>query len=304
MSALLDDIINLAIDGQQPLTDILRKCLLLAHELKNDQLKAWANQELNGYESGENIPDYRIIPAPAKGNFIGPFYAQYNDHIIPSVMLEKNHREFAERVYLLQSVSAYVDVLKERDANPTGGSLIYPWNANMIAYYQDKLMRGGFICHSAWQEIPSSAIAEVLDTIRNRTLNMALQIKDELGTSYTNLRNIESGETATKIQSIIFQNTGGNTTVAFDQGTVSQRQIVINAGDRQALDEALTGAGMEKQDLQALTQAIEHDGDKPGNKVHEWIKENASKVLSGGVKVGTHIGQEILTAWIRAHYGI
>jgi len=306
MSALLDDITNLAIDGEQPLPDILRKCLLLGHELKNDQLKTWANQELNGYESGQDVPEYRIIPASAKGNFIGPFHAQYNSHVIPSVALEKNHREFAERVYLRQSVSAYVDVLKARDANPTGGSISFPWNANMIVYYQDKLMEGGFICHAAWQEISAGALAEVLDTVRNRTLNMALQIKDELGSSYTNLRNIESGETATKIQSIIFQNTGGNTTVAFGQAKVdaSQHQIVITVGDRQALDEALTGAGLEKQDLDTLTEAIEGDGDKPGNKVHEWIKKNASKVLSGGVKVGTHIGQEILTAWIKAHYGI
>src|SRR5260221_10456243 len=114
MSALLDDIINLAIEGKQPLPDILRKCLLLAHELKNDQLKTWANQELNGYEFGKDVPEYRIVPAPAKGNFIGPLYAQYNSHLIPSLVLEERHREFAEKVYLLQSVTAYVDVLKER----------------------------------------------------------------------------------------------------------------------------------------------------------------------------------------------
>jgi hypothetical protein len=306
MSALLDDIINLAIDGKQPLLDILRKCLLLGHELKNDRLKTWANQELNGYEFGKDVPEYRIIPAPARGNFIGPFRAQYNGHVIPSVVLEEEHREFAERVYLLQSVSAYVDVLKERDAKPSGGSLSFPWNANMVAYYQDKLMQGGFICHAAWQDVPASAVAEVLDTIRNRTLNMALQIKDELGTSYTNLRNIEPGETATKIQGIIFQNTGGNTTVAFGQANVdaSQHQIVINVGDREALDKALTGAGLEKQDLDTLTESIKADGDKPGNTVNEWIRKNASKIVSGGVKVGTHIGQEILTAWIKAHYGI
>jgi len=306
MSALLDDIISLAIDGKQPLPDILRKCLLLGHELKNDQLKTWANQELNGYEFGEDVPEYRIIPAPAKGNFIGPLYAQYNRHVIPSVVLEKKHREFAERVYLLQSVSAFVDVLKERDANPSGSSLSFPWNANMVAYYQDKLMQGGFICHSAWQEISASAVAEVLDTIRNRTLNMALQIKDELGTSYISLSKLEPGETATKIQSIIFQNTGGNTTVAFGQANVdaSQHQTVITVGDRHALDKALTSAGLEKQDLDTLTDAIDADGDKPGNKVNEWIRTNASKVLSGGVKVGTHIGQEILTAWIKAHCGM
>ena len=167
-------------------------------------------------------------------------------------------------------------------------------------------MQGGFICHAAWQEISASAVAEMLDTIRNRTLNMALQIKDELGTSYTNPSNIEPGETATKIQSIIFQNTGGNTTVAFGHANVdaSQHQIVITVGDRQGLDKALASAGLEKQDLDTLTDAIKADGDEPRNKVNEWIRMNASKVLSGGVKVGTHIGQEILTAWIKAHYGI
>jgi hypothetical protein len=305
MSALLDDIINLAIDGNHPLPDILRKCLLLGHELKNDRLKAWANQELNGYEFGKDVPEYRIFPAQAKGNFMGPFHAQYPRHLIPSIVLEDEHRDFAERVYLLQSVSAYADLLKERERKPSSGVLSFPWNANMVAYYQEKLIQG-FICHAAWQEASTSAVAEMLDTIRNRTLNMALQIKDELGTSYTNLSSIGPGETATKIQSIIFQNTGGNTTVAFGKANVdaSQHQVVIAVGDRQALDKALTAAGLEKEDLDALTQAIEGDGEKPGNKVHEWIKRNASKVLSGGAKVGTHIRQEILTAWIKAHCGI
>jgi hypothetical protein len=305
MSALLDDIINLAVDGKQPLPDILRKCLLLGHELKNDQLRAWANQELNGYESGKDVPEYRIIPALARGNFIGPFYAQYNRHLIPSVVLEERHREFAERVYLMQSVSAYADVLKERDAKSSGGVLTFDWNPNMVGYYQEKLMQGGFICHAAWQEIPVSALAEMLDTIRNRTLNMALQIKDELGTSYISLRKIDSSETETKIQSIIFQNTGGNTNVAFGQANVdASDQTALTVGDRKALDKVLTNAGLETQDLEALTDAVQADGGKPGNKIGEWIKQNASKVFSGGVRVGTHIGQEILTAWIKAHYGI
>jgi hypothetical protein len=88
MSALLDDIINAAIDGKQPLPDILRKCLLLGHELKNDRLKEWANQELNGYTSAKDVPGYRIVSALAKGDFVGPFHAQYRHHLmIPSVAL-------------------------------------------------------------------------------------------------------------------------------------------------------------------------------------------------------------------------
>jgi hypothetical protein len=302
MSALLDDIINLAIDGKQPLTEILRKVLLLGYELKNDQLKTWANQELNGYDHGRNVPNYRIVPAPAKGDFLGPFNAQFNNHIIPPVAMDEQHRKFAESVYLIQSVSAYEDVIKK----PKGRAvLMFPWPSDLVVYYQEKLMHNGFICHSAWQEISESALVEVLDAVRNRTLNMALQLKDELATSYADLRNAKSQETETNIHNIIFQNTGGNTTVAFGIVDASgQGQTVIAVGDKKALDAALTHAGLTKPELDALTNAIKADGARPGHKVTEWIKENASKVLTGGVKVGTKIGSEILTAWIKQHYGL
>lgn len=306
MSALLDDIINAAVDSKQPLPDILRKCLLLGHELKNERLKEWANQELNGYKSGEDVPDYRIIPAMAKGNFYGPFQAAYLNHPIPSLILQEEHRRFAEKVYLVQSVSAYADVLK--DPEPSRSVVHFNWDPNLVTYYQSRLMKQGFNLHAAWQEVPANAIAEMLDTVRNRTLNMALQIKDELGTSYTDLRKINSIEKQAGIQNIIFQNTGGSTNVAFGEASVNasgQVQVVINQGDRKALDEVLSRAGVDAVALQKLTQAIQGDGGKsPGSNVGKWIKENAGKVLSGGVKVGVSIGQQLLTGWLKQHYGI
>jgi len=73
-------------------------------------------------------------------------------------MLEEEHKEFAERVHLAQSVSAYADVLK--DDSPSRGLMRFNWDPNMVVYYQSRLMTGGFNLHSAWQEIPGSAIAE------------------------------------------------------------------------------------------------------------------------------------------------
>ena len=46
---LVNEIIEMAADGKRPVADALRKCLILSFELKNDRLKAWANQELSGY---------------------------------------------------------------------------------------------------------------------------------------------------------------------------------------------------------------------------------------------------------------
>ncbi len=302
MSVLLDDIINLAIDGKQPLPDILRKCLLLGHELKNERLKEWANQELSGYKSPADIPDYRHMQGIAKGHFMGAYGGDIKNYPIPPAALEEEHRHWAREVYLPHGVSAYEEILKA--SNET--TITFPWPGDMVLYYQQKFLDGyGLV--SAWLVVSKIAFVEMLDTIRNRTVNMALQLKDELGTSYADLRKIESKEMQANIQNIIFQNTGGNTNVAFAQANLDasgQSQTVIAVGDRQALDRILSSAGLDKSDLDSLTEAIQVDGKKPGNKVREWVKEKGSKVLSGGIKVGTKIGSEILTAWLKQHYGL
>jgi hypothetical protein len=61
MPALLDEIIEAATDGEQPLTDVLRKCLRLGHALKSERLKSWASQELNGYSDGETVDSVREL---------------------------------------------------------------------------------------------------------------------------------------------------------------------------------------------------------------------------------------------------
>jgi hypothetical protein len=305
MSALLDDIIRLAVDGEHSLPDLLRKCLLLAHELKNERLKEWANRELNGYKSGkDDIPEYRVVNGHASGDFFGPFNSRFPSHIIPPMALEEQHRERARTVRLDQSVSAYASLVASAELSK--GRLVFSWPADMVVHYQEKLLNG-YICHSAWQEVPLNALVELLDTIRNRTLNMALEIKDELGTSYADLRQANVSESDAKIQSIIFQNTGGNTNVSFDQSRLNvtdQIQQVLTAGDTKALDRLLTTAGLEQSDVHTLIEAMKIDGTQPRNKVGDWIRNNGPKVLAGGVKIGSKIGSEILAAWIKQYYGL
>jgi hypothetical protein len=64
---LLDDIIDLATNTGQSITVLLRKCIVLAHQIKNDRLKTWANKELNGYGDEDVLPDYRVISARRQG---------------------------------------------------------------------------------------------------------------------------------------------------------------------------------------------------------------------------------------------
>jgi hypothetical protein len=45
----IDEVIATAADDKQPVSNVLRKCLILAFELKNEKLKTWVEKELNGF---------------------------------------------------------------------------------------------------------------------------------------------------------------------------------------------------------------------------------------------------------------
>src|SRR5206468_7924169 len=50
---------------------LLRQCILFANELKNPRLRTWAMQELNGYPTPKDVPEYRIVNSGAIENFDG-----------------------------------------------------------------------------------------------------------------------------------------------------------------------------------------------------------------------------------------
>jgi hypothetical protein len=67
MSALLKEIQADAIDTKVSISNVLRKCAVLASQLKNNELRDWAFKELNGYPDTD-IPPYRVVPAAAQAH--------------------------------------------------------------------------------------------------------------------------------------------------------------------------------------------------------------------------------------------
>jgi len=133
---LLDEIIDLASSEKGSVATLLRKCLVLAHALKNDRLKVWAEHELNGYDPTDGaIPKYRKAAAPAKGFFVGSFGVQINNQPIPPAMLKERDRHFAESVVLSQPIASYENV--EGDSR-----FVFEWPANLTVLYQRQFFRG------------------------------------------------------------------------------------------------------------------------------------------------------------------
>jgi len=180
---LLDKIIDLATDTDKPLSVLLRQCIILGHELNNAPLKDWANQELKGYSDEKKMPDYRIMWAGATGRFSAGYYFPTITRGIPVSAMEERHRRAAQTVNLGEPISAYETHLRVGKGN----CLSYIWGADMVVHYQGEFIEGHVLV-AAWQEVPVSAIAGMLDTIRTRVLNLALDIKKEIGESDADLK--------------------------------------------------------------------------------------------------------------------
>ena len=300
---LLDDIVELATDNKQPITTLLRKCIVLAHQLKNERLKTWANEELNGYSSIDKLPEYRTLPAAATGLFIGPGWARFQQGI-PSAVLEKHHRKFAEIVYVAQPVGTLEDTLRSGSES----NLSFPWSANLVAYYQDKL-QSGWQLFSAHQTVPKSTIAGIIDTVRTRVLNMALEIQSEVGEKDEDLKQITAEESKMVDQTIVNNIYGGNVYLSSGSSTmtattIQQQQQNIIAGDWEHLAKVLRSAGISEHELNELSTAVKGDGKTMGARVKDWIEKTAPKVLSSGVKVGVAVGQSLLLEYLKQYYGL
>lgn len=303
---ILDDIIALATDNTASLAVVLRKCLVLAHVLKNDRLKLWAQSELNGYEPDAEVPDYRKSAAGAKGNFMGSFGSVLNNFVIPPQLLDEADRRHGQYVLLNQAVAAYEDLLR---LPAVKGTLTLHWSNAMIGYYMDRLpMSAGLQLVDAWQEIPRSAITQLLDTVRNRALSLALELKDDVGDDDTALKQLSQTSTEKVERTVVQQIFQGTVYLASGNASMQVQNNTLTPRDWNQLAKILNDAGIAPTAVEELSKEIAADktpsGSPLGTRVLDWIKKQAPNVVSGGVKIGASVGQSLLTEYLKQHYGI
>ena len=170
---LLQDIIDGCVNHSLSLDETLMKCKILAYRLKNTELVNWVNNEINGYETKDNFPSYRIIQVHSKGNFKYPTMLIENQNI-PSIAISEKYREYVNTCYISRGVSALEHLLR----NSTSNILYANWDHNLILLEGKKIYKHA-TCSDAWQEIPTSAITEILEKVRNIILDFCLKINQE-----------------------------------------------------------------------------------------------------------------------------
>jgi hypothetical protein len=144
-----------------------------AVRLGNENFKNWVDQELNGYNNIDNLPDYRILSVDSKGYFSGASRILKNADI-PLLCIPEQLRETFSTAYCAEPISAYESFLKSSE----GDSFQQKWSPDFVALYGKEIIQN-MTCMSAWKVIPYGSIVSLVDSVRNRVLNFVLEIESE-----------------------------------------------------------------------------------------------------------------------------
>lgn len=166
--------------------------------------------------------------------------------------------------------------------------------------YHDKLI-DGYDLVTAWQEIPNSAITGLIDTVRNRVLRFALEIRDQLGGVGDTPAQLPPARVDQAVTNYIL---GGTNVIAGVAHHFAQaRDIQVIKNDSESLAAALTQIGLEGPQVAELQLALAGDAEDAkaptlGQRTIGWIASAAQGAGKAGLKVGTEVTTRLILSYL------
>ena len=163
MSSLVRELQRDALDNSIPASSILRKALVVARKLSNEEFKVWCEMELKGYTDGKEIPQYRFVETELKAR--NPVLG-----LIPVMMPPQMADVFARK-----AISQPIAEIEDLCANPTSeGFMIIPVPKSI----EGTLVR---MLNGYYPVVVASraAFMGILDAVRNIVLDWALKLEEQ-----------------------------------------------------------------------------------------------------------------------------
>jgi len=286
--SLLQDIIGEATAKSGDVPRMLRLCLVLAKRLQHQPLEEWVRYELEGYPVDVGLPAYRRFRCRNRGVFENNGKRMTLD-IAMSVLPEALH-PYYQKADVHDGVGELVDLLARTTANGDGALQIH-WPVELAVHYGSEMTENAQ-CVKAWKEISAAALAGMIDQVKTRVLDFALEIEavaptagDIAGTDPSvkeeKMTQIFNTTIAGPVQNIANGNTNVTQHARFD----------VAPGDLDGLLRALRGANMGNDDIDRLKEAIEQDQAEPatdsmGAKVKEWLGDVTVRAATGAAGIG------------------
>jgi hypothetical protein len=270
--------------GDTPAATLLRKVKVVAARAGVPELGEWVERELNGYPEGVELPEYRgPFAVEAHGNFMG-FMNHRPDELIPSFPFPDEMKDLF-KVSFRQPIAGMEDLLSKNNGEVLG----IPWSANHVGLTNTMMNAGrlrlyeGVDLVSAWRVVPRGLLIAIIDKVRNRILDLALELeKTAPKTGQVDAPPL----TADTKQTIVTNIYGGNQNLAMASANVTQT-VNINPGDWGALEKRLTELGVSESDIEQLHEAIKRDGGavdgEIGQETSRWLVRVMPRIESLGI---------------------
>jgi hypothetical protein len=293
--SLLDEIQAAAVDSSHPLSDLLRKCQILAARLRHEPFKQWVSHELNGYPDDAVLPIYRgPFQGDIKADVSGPFGSGARNVGVPTTNIPAEVREAALSMTFYQGVGTLENLIA--DAKRIGETRVVSSFATELAAMTPVWQNHQTM--AMWKEIPIASVAGILDSVRSKALEFALEIEAE---------NPDAGTAATAEPPVPLDRTDAifYTVIYGGQNAIGPGATVnVVQGDLGSLMAYLEAQGVEKADRAQLEAALKEDKDSLGPRVKAWLGEMTAKTVSFGSGVAQNAAGGLIAAAVLKYLGI
>jgi hypothetical protein len=288
-----------AVDSSKSLPDLLRRAIVLGSLVRNDDLKAWAKRELDGYPGGEKLPEYRYVPAEVYGHFVGAFGRQVKNLPIPVLTMKDQRikKILTEPIRFGNGVAGLETILEGPE--PTVKIAI----PTEICSLLPQVAADDLEPVQLWRELHKGAVRQILDSVRSRLLEIVLDLAErfpEINESETAMQKVDRKEAASIINNHIYGNS--NVVAAGSNFSQSVRQS-FEPHDIDALMLTLQQIGISGRECEELRTALKDDGKpkdgKLGSRVAKWIGSTTQKLLENGMTAAPML----LTEAVSRYYG-
>lgn len=149
--------------------DILK---LLLQDNDNEKINKWLNSEINGYQKGEKIPQYRIISCTIKGNVVSG-YSVISKMNIP---VQDKFKTLVSQVEVDQGINEILQFSKaEKEREDHNLAMAIPLDCiNAIA------LVNGQVTH-AYRELSVYAFTNIINSLKPIVLNILLELEKVYG---------------------------------------------------------------------------------------------------------------------------
>lgn len=287
--SLLDAVIEGATDEAVSTGNLLRKLHALTYRLQAEELKTWVGRELNGYPGASSLPKYRgPLMVPVRAVWSGPFGASLTNYL-SEAGVPKKYVPLFFRAHLAQPI-AELESLSQGD--DTEASLY--WKPEWVGIYNRLVderkvpLYEDMAVFSARQILPRTTLVGIIERIRNRALEFALELQGEhpdageVGGPTVNDEGV--ARTVTHFTTNIY---GDGNQVA--QGENIRQRTQVQKGDLSGLLKAAEGVGLDSAANAELARVVLTGEEERPGKIASFLR----RVREGAFVIGTGITADV-----------